>query len=96
MGVCVARVSWPDTSLDFSLDFSLAMPRSIIGQRADNTDAELRLSFRLRKGGEFIVKTLKAVVEGPPLPFSSKFVLFMCAVSKPFTPKRALSENWPL
>ena len=84
MGVCVARVSWPDTSLDFSLP----MPPSITRQRADNPDAELRLSFRLRKGGEFIVKTLKAAVEGTPLPFSSKFVLFMCAVSKPFTPKR--------
>lgn len=50
----------------------------------------------MKQGGDFIVKTLKAVAERKPLPFSSKIVLLMCAVSKPFTPKRALSENWPL
>lgn len=50
----------------------------------------------MKQGGDFIIQTLKAVVEGRRQPLKSRFVLFMCAVAKPFTPKRALSENWPI
>ena len=50
----------------------------------------------MKQGGEFIVTTLKSVVENKPLPFNSKFVLLMCAITQPFTPKKALSKHWPL
>ncbi len=50
----------------------------------------------MKQGGEFIVTTLKAAVEKKPLPLKSRMVLWMCAISKPFTPKIARSENWPL
>ena len=50
----------------------------------------------MKQGGDFIVETLKAVAEGKPLPFKSRFVLFMCTITKPLTPKRALSTHWPL
>lgn len=63
---------------------------------ADKIPAGSKSAKYMTQGGEFIVKTLKAVVEGRPLPVSSKFVLLMCRLSKPFTPKRALSEHWPL
>ncbi len=49
-----------------------------------------------KQGGDCIVTTLKAVVEGKPLPFNSRFILWMCALTQPFTPKKALSEHWPL
>ena len=50
----------------------------------------------MRQGGNFIVTTLKAVVEKKPLPLNSKFILWMCALTEPFTSKKALSEHWPL
>ena len=50
----------------------------------------------MKQGGDFIVTTLKAVVEHKPLPLNSKFILMMCAFTQPFTPKKALSRNWPL
>ena len=46
-------------------------------------------------GADFIIKTLKASVEKRPLPFKSKFILFMCKVTEPLTKKVALSVNWP-
>ena len=50
----------------------------------------------MKQGGDFIVATLKAVVENKSLPLYSKFILWMCAITQPFTPKKALSEHWPL
>ncbi len=49
----------------------------------------------MKGGAEFIINTLKASAEKKPLPFKSKFVLFMCKITEPFTKKVALSENWP-
>ncbi len=46
-------------------------------------------------GGAIITSTLKGLVEGR-LPFKSRFILLMCRLMKPFTPKRSRSEHWPL
>ena len=56
-----------------------------------NTETEKYMS----QGGDFIVATLKGHIEGR-LPMKSRFILFMCWATKPFTPKRCLSQNWPL
>ncbi|MFQ6023555.1 MAG: hypothetical protein ACE5NW_12615 [Acidiferrobacterales bacterium] len=44
---------------------------------------------------DFIVKTLKVVVETGKPTLGGRFTLFLCKVMEPFTPKKALSENWP-
>lgn len=50
----------------------------------------------MARGGDFIVGTLKAIVETgrPPLMTRLLFVLFRLLA--PFTPKSSRSENWPL
>jgi len=63
---------------------------------ASDIPAGTKSARYMKQGGDFIVGTLKAVAEGRPLPFSSRMVLLMCAISKPFTPKRARSGAWPL
>lgn len=63
---------------------------------ASDIPAGTKTEKYMSQGGDFIVTTLKAVAEGKPFPLKSKFVLLMCVLSKPFTPKVARSENWPL
>ena len=63
---------------------------------ASNIPVGSKSAKYMKQGGNFIVQTLKAVAERKPLPFKSRFILLMCALSKPFTPKRARSENWPV
>lgn len=63
---------------------------------ASEIPSQTKTAKYMKQGGDFIVTTLKAVVEGKPLPFNSKFILWMCAMTEPFTPKKARSENWPL
>ena len=48
----------------------------------------------MAQGGDFIVATLKGVVEGR-LPWKSRFVLLMCRLTQPLTPGRCRSEHWP-
>lgn len=47
-------------------------------------------------GALIISDTLKGVVETGKIPFKSRFILLMCRLMKPFTPKVSLSEHWPL
>ena len=63
---------------------------------ASDIPAGSKSSKYMKQGGDFIVKTLKAVVEQTQLPLQSRTVLWMCALSKPFTLKKAMSEHWPL
>ena len=47
------------------------------------------------KTGRLIVRTLKATIEGRPIPFMMRFIHAMGAVMAPLTPKRCRSELWP-
>ena len=51
---------------------------------------------QMNRGGDFIVKTLKGVVETGKPPFMSRFILLMISMLSWTTPKACLSENWPL
>ncbi len=50
----------------------------------------------MSQGGDFIVKTLKGVLENGRPPFSSRMILLICKLTEFMTPKRSRSENWPL
>lgn len=80
-------VTYDLRAVDGGIEFTLT---------ASDIPAGSKSAKYMKQGGEFIVKTLKAVAERKPLPFKSRIVLLMCALSKPFTPRSALSENWPL
>lgn len=49
----------------------------------------------MTQGGDFITKNLKALVETGRPTAGGRFALFMMGLMTPFTPKVALSENWP-
>lgn len=51
---------------------------------------------QMKQGGEFIVKTLKGVVETGRAPLSSRLILTMISLFAWTTPKKCLSEYWPL
>jgi hypothetical protein len=49
------------------------------------------------RGGEFIVGTLKAVIENGKPPLSTRLLFGMFGLLAPFiTPKQCLTQNWPL
>lgn len=50
----------------------------------------------MASGGNLIIKTLKAYVETGKPPFISKVIGLVNFLSAPFSPKKCLSENWPL
>lgn len=50
----------------------------------------------MRQGGAFITRNLKALVESGKATAGGRFALAMMGLFAPFTPKRCLSENWPL
>ncbi|MCS1408308.1 MAG: hypothetical protein M2R45_01481 [Verrucomicrobia subdivision 3 bacterium] len=39
---------------------------------------------------------LKSMIENGKPPLQSRFILLMCRLMKPFTPKVSSSERWPL
>lgn len=51
---------------------------------------------QMKQGGDFIVKTLKGVVETGRPPFTSRLILTMIGLFSWMTPKQCLSEHWPL
>lgn len=50
----------------------------------------------MARGGDMIVKTLKAVVETGKPAFGTRMLHVLFRVMAPFTPKKSLSEHWPL
>ena len=63
---------------------------------SENVPVGTKSAKEMRRGGDMIVKTLKAIIETgkPPLGIRILFVLFK--VLEPFTPARSRSEHWPL
>lgn len=50
----------------------------------------------MKRGGPFIVETLKACCETGKPPMKARMMLGMIKLFAPMTPKRCRSENWPL
>ena len=50
----------------------------------------------MERGGPFIVKTLKAIVETGRPPLGTRLLYVLFGLLGPFTPKKCRSENWPL
>ncbi len=51
---------------------------------------------QMKQGGDFIVKALKGVVENGKPPFKERMILTMISLLAWTTPKKCLSEKWPL
>ncbi len=63
---------------------------------ADGIPVGTKTEKYMTQGGDYIVKTLKAVVEERSLPFQSRFIILMCKLTERFTPAKCRSELWPL
>lgn len=55
-----------------------------------------RTEKNMRQGGEFIVKALKTYVETGRPNVMARFVMLMGKLTAFTTPRRCLSENWPM
>ncbi len=51
---------------------------------------------QMKQGGGFIVKTMKGWVENGKPPFGSRMILMMIGLFAWTTPKKCLSEHWPM
>lgn len=51
---------------------------------------------QMKQGGTLIVNTLKAIVETGKLPLGTRALYTLFKLLTPLTPKRCLSERWPL
>ncbi len=63
---------------------------------SEEIPAGTKTEKQMKQGGDFIVKTLKGVVETGKPPMSSRLILWMISLFAWTTPKKCLSENWPL
>ncbi len=63
---------------------------------SEEIPADTKTEKQMKQGGDFIVKTLKGVVETGKPPLMSRFILTMISLFAWTTPKKCLSENWPL
>jgi len=63
---------------------------------AEDVPVATKTAKQMGGGADFIVKTLKSIVENgrPPLATRALFVMFK--LMGPFSPKSTLSEHWPL
>ena len=50
----------------------------------------------MARGGDFIVNTLKAIVENGQPPLGTRLLYVLFSLLGPLTPKKCRSENWPL
>ncbi len=63
---------------------------------SEEIPAGTKTEKQMKQGGGFIVKTLKGVVETGKPPLGSRMILLMISLTTWATPKKCLSEHWPL
>ena len=51
---------------------------------------------QMAQGGDMIVKTLKAIVETGKPALGTRLLYVLFRLTEPMSPKKTLSENWPL
>jgi uncharacterized protein YndB with AHSA1/START domain len=62
----------------------------------ENMPAGTKTEKYMTQGGTFITQNLKAFVETGKATAGGRFALLMMGLFAAFTPKRCLSQNWPL
>ena len=63
---------------------------------AEDVPVGTKTEKQMRGGADFIVKTLKAIVETGRPPLGTRALFLVFKLMAPFSPKATLSENWPL
>ncbi len=55
---------------------------------------DTKTTKQMTQGGDMIVKNLKALVETGKLPFGTRMLYGVFALTAPLSPKKTLTENW--
>ncbi len=55
---------------------------------------DTKTTKQMTQGGDMIVKNLKTLVETGKLPFGTRVLYGIFALTAPFSPKKMLTENW--
>lgn len=63
---------------------------------SEEIPAGTKTEKQMAQGGAFITKTLKSYVETGKPPFSSSMILKMIGLLEFMTPKKCLTEEWPM
>ncbi len=63
---------------------------------AEDVPVGTKTAKQMTSGADFIVKTLKAIVETGKPPLGTRMLYAMFRLMGPFSPKSTLSEHWPL
>jgi len=82
---CVVIYDLEDT--DSGVQFTLTI---------DNLPTGTKTAKQMVQGGTMIVNTLKAVIETGRPSFGTRLLFVLFKLMGPFSPKRCLSENWPI
>ena len=56
--------------------------------------ADTKTTKQMTRGGDMIAKNLKTIVETGKLPFGTRVLYGIFALTAPFSPKKTLTENW--
>jgi uncharacterized protein YndB with AHSA1/START domain len=83
----VCKVTHELKEVDGAVEYTLISEEIPVGTKTEK---------QMKQGGAFIVKTLKGMVEQGRPPFGCRVILRMISLFSFTTPKRCLSENWPL
>jgi uncharacterized protein YndB with AHSA1/START domain len=63
---------------------------------AEEVPVATKTEKQMKGGADFIVKTLKAIVENGRPPLATRVLFVTFKLMAPFSPKSTLSEHWPL
>ena len=63
---------------------------------AEGVPVGTKTAKQMAGGADFIVKTLKAIVETGRPPLGTRILFNVFKLAAPFSPKSTLSDNWPL
>jgi uncharacterized protein YndB with AHSA1/START domain len=82
------KVTYDLEEVDGGVEFTLT---------SEDVPADSKTAKDMSRGGDFIVKTLKEIVENGKPALSSRILYVLFGVLGPLmTPKRARASNWPL
>lgn len=63
---------------------------------SEGVKAGTKTAKAMTRGGDFIVRTLKAIVENGRPPLGTRLLYGMFSLLEPLSPARSRSERWPL
>lgn len=81
------RVTYELREVDGGVEFTLT---------SEEVPAGTKTARDMARGGDFIAKTLKAIVEKGRPPLGTRLLYVLFRLLAPLNPKKTLSENWPL